>query len=116
MSWARKVLRVDLETGQCASEPLNMEWATQYLGQRGLATKYFTAEVNPKVDPLSPENKLIFATGPLTGTMASTGGRYSVITKGPLTGAIACSNSGGYWGAELKMAGWDMIIFEGRSE
>jgi hypothetical protein len=58
---------------------------------------------------------MIMATGPLTGTMASTGGRYSVITKGPLTGAIACSNSGGYFGAELKMAGWDMIIFEGKS-
>jgi hypothetical protein len=72
-------------------------------------------EVSPKVDPLSPENKIIWATGPLTGTMASTGGRYTVITKGPLTGAIACSNSGGYWGAELKMAGWDMIIFEGKS-
>ena len=115
MSWARKTLRVDLTKGTCASEPLNMEWAKQYLGQRGLATKYFTAEVDPKVDPLSPENKLIFATGPLTGTMASTGGRYSVITKGPLTGAIACSNSGGYWGAELKMAGWDMIVFEGRA-
>lgn len=92
-----------------------MDWAAEYLGQRGLATKYFTAEVDPRVDPLAPQNKLIFATGPLTGTMASTGGRYSVITKGPLTGAIACSNSGGYWGAELKMAGWDMIIFEGKS-
>jgi aldehyde:ferredoxin oxidoreductase len=56
------------------------------------------------------------ATGPLTGTMASTSGRYSVITKGPLTGAIACSNSGGFFGAELKYAGWDMIIFEGQSE
>ena len=55
------------------------------------------------------------ATGPLTGTMASTGGRYSCVTKSPLTGAIACSNSGGYWGAEFKMAGWDMVIFEGRS-
>jgi len=53
------------------------------------------------------------ATGPLTGTMASTGGRYSVITKSPLTGAVACSNSGGFFGAELKSAGWDMIIFEG---
>jgi aldehyde:ferredoxin oxidoreductase len=115
MTWAKKLLRVNLSTGTCASEPLNMEWARQYLGQRGLATKYFVSEVDPKVDPLSPENKLIFATGPLTGTMASTGGRYSVITKGPLTGAIACSNSGGYWGAELKMAGWDMIIFEGKS-
>jgi aldehyde:ferredoxin oxidoreductase len=92
-----------------------MDWAAQYLGQRGLATKYFTAEVDAKVDPLSPANKLIFATGPLTGTCASTGGRYSVITKGPLTGAIACSNSGGYFGAELKMAGWDMIIFEGKA-
>jgi len=115
MSWARKVLRVDLGKGTCSAEPLNMEWAAQYLGQRGLATRYFTAEVDPKVDPLSPANKLIYATGPLTGTMASTGGRYSVITKGPLTGAIACSNSGGYFGAELKMAGWDMIILEGRS-
>src|SRR3974377_1184436 len=92
-----------------------MGWALDYLGQRGLATKYFVEEVDPEVDPLSPDNKLIFATGPLTGTMASTGGRYSVITKGALTGAIACSNSGGYWGRELKMAGWDMIILEGRS-
>jgi len=115
MSWARKILRVDLTAGTCTPEPLNMDWARAFIGQRGLATKYFTEEVDAKVDPLSPENKIIWATGPLTGTMASTGGRYSVITKGPLTGAIACSNSGGYWGAELKMAGWDMIIFEGRS-
>lgn len=115
MSWARKILRVDLSKGTCTSEPLNMDWAMQFLGQRGLATKYYTAEVDPKVDPLSPANKIIYATGPLTGTMASTGGRYSVITKGPLTGAIACSNSGGYFGAELKMAGWDMIIIEGKS-
>jgi aldehyde:ferredoxin oxidoreductase len=115
MSWTGKILRVNLTAGTCTVEPLNMQWARDYVGQRGLATKYFTEEVDPKVDPLSPENKLIWATGPLTGTMASTGGRYSVITKGALTGAIACSNSGGYFGAELKMAGWDMIIFEGKS-
>ena len=115
MGWQRKLLRVDLTAGTCKSEPLNMEWANAFLGQRGLATKYFAEEVDPKVDPLSPANKLIFASGPLTGTMASTGARYSVITKGPLTGAIACSNSGGHWGAELKMAGWDMVILEGRS-
>ena len=115
MGWQRKLLRVDLTAGTCTPEPLNMEWASAFLGQRGLATKYFAEEVDPKVDPLSPANKLIFATGPLTGTMASTGARYSVITKGPLTGAIACSNSGGHWGAELKMAGWDMVILEGRS-
>jgi aldehyde:ferredoxin oxidoreductase len=115
MAWQRKLLRVDLTAGTCKSEPLNMEWAKAFLGQRGLATKYLVAETDPKVDPLSPDNKMIFATGPLTGTMASTSARYSVITKGPLTGAIACSNSGGHWGAELKMAGWDMIILEGRA-
>lgn len=115
MSWAGKILRVNLTAGTVKSEPLNKEWARAYLGSRGLGSKYLVSEVDPKVDPLSPENKIIWATGPLTGTMASTGGRYTVITKGPLTGAIACSNSGGYWGAELKMAGWDMIIFEGKS-
>jgi aldehyde:ferredoxin oxidoreductase len=115
MAWAGKLLRVNLTKGTCTSEPLNMTWAKDYLGSRGLATKYFTEEVDAKVDPLSIENKIIWATGPLTGTMASTGGRYTVVTKGPLTGAIACSNSGGYWGAELKFAGWDMVIFEGKS-
>jgi aldehyde:ferredoxin oxidoreductase len=115
MAWTRKILRVNLTDRTCRSEPLNMEWANEYLGQRGLATKYLVSEIDPKVDPLSPENKIIWATGPLTGTMASTGGRYSVITKGPLTGAIACSNSGGYFGAELKFAGWDMVIIEGRA-
>ncbi|MBI5258765.1 MAG: aldehyde ferredoxin oxidoreductase family protein [Burkholderiales bacterium] len=115
MSWAGKLLRVNLTNGTVTSEPLNMTWARQYLGSRGLATKYLVEEIDAKVDPLSADNKIIWATGPLTGTMASTGGRYYVVTKGPLTGAIACSNSGGYWGAELKMAGWDMVIFEGRS-
>lgn len=115
MAWAGKLLRVNLTAGTVKSEPLNMGWAKEYLGSRGLGSKYLVEEVDPKVDPLSPQNKIIWATGPLTGTMASTGGRYTVITKGPLTGAIACSNSGGYWGAELKMAGWDMVIFEGAS-
>jgi len=115
MAWTGKILRVDLTAGTCTPEPLNMEWAALYLGQRGLATKYLASEIDPKVDALSPGNKLIMATGPLTGTMASTGGRYSVVTKSPLTGAIACSNSGGFIGNEIKMAGWDMIIFEGRS-
>lgn len=115
MAWTRKILRVNLTTGDISTEPLNMEWAEKYLGQRGLATKYLVEETDPNVEPLSPDNKLIFATGPLTGTCASTGGRYSVITKGPLTGAIACSNSGGYFGPELKFSGYDMVILEGKS-
>ena len=117
MGWTGKILRVDLSSGTCKDEDLNMEWANAYLGQRGLASKYLTEEIDPKVDPLSADNKMIFATGPLTGTCAlDRGGRYSVITKGALTGAIACSNSGGYFGAELKFAGYDMIIFEGKAK
>ena len=115
MAWTGNVLRVDLRAESCKPEPLNREWADLYLGQRGLATKYLIEEIDPACDPLGPENKLIMATGPLTGTMASTGGRYSVITKSPLTGLIACSNSGGFIGAEIKNAGWDMVIFEGRA-
>jgi len=115
MAWAKKLLRVNLTEGSVSEEPLNMEWAADYIGQRGLGTRYLVAETDPNCDPLGPDNKLIFATGPLTGTPVSTGGRYSVITKSPLTGAIACSNSGGFIGAELKSAGWDMIIFEGKS-
>ena len=116
MSWTRNVLRVDLSKGTCSKEPLNMEWAALYLGQRGLASKYLSEEVDPKCDALGPDNKFIMTTGPLTGTMASTAGRYSCVTKSPLTGAIACSNSGGFFGAEMKFAGWDMIIFEGKSK
>ncbi len=116
MAWAKNVLRVNLTSGTCTNEPLNMEWAEKYLGQRGLATKYLSEEIDPKVDPLSPDNKMIMTTGPLTGTNASTAGRYSVVTKGALTGAIACSNSGGFFGNEMKNAGYDMIIFEGRAD
>jgi len=115
MAWTRKVLRINLTKGTCEEEALNMEWAGKYLGQRGLATKYLAEEIDPKCDALGADNKLIMTTGPLTGTMASTAGRYSVVTKSPLTGCIACSNSGGYIGAEMKSAGWDMIIFEGKS-
>ncbi len=115
MAWTKKILRVNLTAGTCKEEALNMKWAAEYLGQRGLATKYLVEEIDPKCDALGPDNKMIMTTGPLTGTMASTGGRYSVVTKSPLTGCLACSNSGGFIGNELKNAGWDMIIFEGKS-
>ncbi len=115
MSWQKNILRVDLTAGAISIEPLNMEWAQQYLGSRGLATRYLFEEMAPTADPLGPDNVLIFATGPLTGTMASTSGRYTVVTKGPLTGAIAASNSGGKFGAELKYAGYDLLIITGCS-
>ncbi len=64
MAWARKILRINLTSGTVKSEPLNMEWAQKYLGQRGLASKYLIEEIDPKCDPLGPGNKIIYATGP----------------------------------------------------
>ncbi|HAF51008.1 MAG: Aldehyde:ferredoxin oxidoreductase [Synergistales bacterium 54_24] len=113
--WTGKLLRVNLTEGTITTEALRKPWAEEYVGARGLGSKYLYEEVDPAVDPLSPENKIIFATGPLTGTLATSGGRYNVVTKGPLTGTIAASNSGGYWGPELKYAGYDMIIIEGKA-
>jgi aldehyde:ferredoxin oxidoreductase len=72
-------------------------------------------EVDPTIDHLSPDNKLIFATGPLTGTAAISGARYMVVTKSPLFWCIACSNSGGNFGPELKFAGYDLVILEDKS-
>lgn len=116
MGWQKRILTVDLSRGTVEPEPLNMTWADQYIGQRGLGSKYLYQNMDPAVDPLSPENVLIFATGPLTATNASTSARYSVITKGALTNTIACSNSGGRVGAELKNAGYDLLMIKGRAE
>ena len=113
--WIGTVLRVNLTTGHIAKEPLNMEWAKAYVGGRGLAAKYLSEEMDPTIDPISPANKMIFATGPMTGTNASTSSRFTVVTKGALTNAITTSNSGGTWGPELKFAGYDLLILEGRS-
>ena len=113
--WTETILRVNLTEGTVKKEALDMEAAKKYLGCRGLGVYYYMKEVKPGVDPLGPENNLIFATGVLTGTMGSSTGRYEVVTRAPLNGTLAGSNSGGYWGPELKYAGYDMIIFEGQS-
>jgi len=72
MGWQRQILRVNLTKGTCETEPLNMEWAEQFMGERGLGTKYLIENMDPKADAMGPDNVLIFATGPLTGTMALT--------------------------------------------
>lgn len=110
------ILRVNLENKTIVKEPLNRKAAEEYVGARGLGTKYFCDEVDPKVDALGPDNKLIFMTGPLTGTAACCSGRYEVVAKAPLTGTIGAANSGGHFGPELKYAGYDGIIFEGVSD
>jgi aldehyde:ferredoxin oxidoreductase len=92
------------------------EEARKYIGGRGLAIKYLMEGMDPKADPLSPENLLIMATGPLTSTPAPTGNRYMVVCKSPLTGALANSNAGGTFPTMMKRSVYDLFIFEGRSE
>ena len=114
-AYYEKIARINLSTGEIKVEPLDLELAHKFIGGRGLGTKILYDEGVATVDPLSPENKLIYITGPMTGAAAPSTGRYMVVTKSPLTGMIACSNSGGIWGAKLKHAGWDAIIVEGQA-
>jgi len=113
--WHLKILRVNLTTHKVTTEDVDPKIARDYLGGRGWAIHYLYKEMDPMADPLSPENKLIFATGPLTATPAPTGNRYMVVTKSPLTGALAHSNSGGEFPTWMKRTGFDLYIFEGKS-
>jgi aldehyde:ferredoxin oxidoreductase len=113
--WCGKILRVDLSSASIAAEALDPEVARNYIGARGFGIYYLRREVDPACDPFGSQNKIVMAAGPLTGTAAPTGARYVVTTKSPLTGAITCSNSGGYFPAELKKSGHDAIIIEGIS-
>ena len=113
--WAGRILRVDLTSGKYSVESLDPDLARKFIGGRGLAAKYLYDEIDPLVDPLTPGNKLIFTVGPLTGTGVPSCGRAMVVTKSPLSGAIACANMGGFFASELKFAGYDMVIFEGKS-
>ena len=111
-----KILRVNLLNGTITEEFPDKETLKMFLGGAGLATKYLFDEVSKGIDPLGPENKLIFMTGPMTGTSSPSTGRYSVVAKSPLTGFWGHANSGGFWGRDLKRAGFDGVIFEGVSE
>jgi aldehyde:ferredoxin oxidoreductase len=111
-----KMLRVNLTDRTIKKEDLDEKLAKKFLGGRGLGTKILYDEGVATVEPLSPENKLIFINGPLTGANVPTGGRYMVVTKAPLNNMIASSNSGGVWGARLKYAGYDALIVEGKAE
>jgi len=110
-----QILRVDLTNGKVSEEALKEDDCKMFLGGSGLATKYLFDEVSKGTDPLGPDNKLIFMTGPLTGTESPSAGRYCVVTKSPLTGLWGEGNSGGSWGVYLKNSGFDGIIFEGIS-
>ncbi|MBW1650089.1 MAG: aldehyde ferredoxin oxidoreductase family protein [Deltaproteobacteria bacterium] len=114
--WTGKILRVDLSEEKIITENLDPKIAKDFIGGRGIGIYYLLKEMEPKCDPLSRENMLIMATGPLTGTMAPTGSRYMITTKSPLTGAVTCSNSGGDFPTELKKSGFDGIIIKGKAD
>jgi aldehyde:ferredoxin oxidoreductase len=111
-----RILRVDLSNRKMIEEELEEEFLKKYLGQEGIATRFLYNEVKPGISAFDPENRLIFMTGPLTGTVAPSCGRYSVVCKSPLTGAFGSANSGGFFGSELRFAGYDGLIVSGRSE
>jgi aldehyde:ferredoxin oxidoreductase len=113
--YAQRVAHVDLTTGKIEYKPHPEEWAKKYIGARGLGVKY-VFENGPGVDPLSPDNILCFMNGPLTGTEANMSGRMAIVTKSPLTGTVTDSHHGGWSAARLRWAGFDGLIFKGKSK
>ena len=111
-----KLLRVNLSEHTHKVEEIDNKLVLDYIGGRGLGSKILFDETPVGVDPLGPENKLIFATGPLTAINAPTTSRYSIVTKSPLSGTIGGSSSGGHFGVNLKSTGYDVIVVEGKSE
>ncbi|MDO8302159.1 MAG: aldehyde ferredoxin oxidoreductase N-terminal domain-containing protein, partial [Sedimentisphaerales bacterium] len=111
-----KLLRVDLTKRKATEVPLREDYARDYIGGTGLGVRLAYDEVAPETDPLSPEAKIFFMTGPVTGTPLGTTGRYQVVFKSPLTGILCDSSSSGFWGVELKNAGYDGLIVEGASD
>ena len=111
-----KLLRINLSRNAVSEERLEDSFYRKYLGGSGFIGYYLLKELQKGTDPLGPDNKLIFASGPVTGTSMIASGRNAVGAKSPLSNGIALSQVGEYWGAELKRAGYDAIIIEGKAE
>jgi len=113
--YAGRKLGVNLSTGRITREPLDMEWARKWLGGRGFNSYVSYHEIPAGLDPRSPDNVLSFGVGPLNGLMSTLSSRWNVSAKSPHTGILGDSNAGGHFGAELKFAGYDQIIIEGKA-
>lgn len=111
--WRQRILYVDLSTGEISSEGVRPETSRKYMGARGVNARLLWELASPGINPLSPENPLIFGTGLLTGTNVPTSGRTSVTCKGYATGRYLKASGGGHWGAELRYAGWDYLVVTG---
>src|SRR5512136_552192 len=113
--YAGKVVYTDLSAGTVTIKPTPPELKKEYIGGRGFGIRLLTDRVDPKIDPLSDENIVVYAAGPLTGTGIPLGSRYEVSTISPLTGTAMSSNSGGVFGWKMKKAGFDAVVVSGRS-
>ncbi len=114
--WTGKIVTIDLTNDSITHARSDNNILQKFIGGRGLGVKLYYDAVDPHIDPLSPENVLIFTTGPLTGTAAPMSGRHAMVSKSPLTGTIFDSSSGGFFGKEMKFAGLDAIIIKGAAK
>src|SRR5688572_1279244 len=110
------ILKIDLTTGETEEYQIPKQWEKDFLGGASLAARILYVSLRHELDPLSPEAPLLFMTGPMTGTSGPTTGRFVVCGKGPATGLWAESNVGGFWGTELRGAGYDGLWVTGRAE
>ena len=109
------VLEVNLTSGQHEIYNLEEEILDKYIGGSGIATKLLMDNTDDKTDPLGSDNVLIFSTGPLTGTPVPSSGRHAIVSKSPLTGIYCESDVGGYWGNNLRKAGFDILVMKGKA-
>ena len=115
--YAGRILRVNLSNGKTQVTPLSEEYAKKYIGGIGLGMRLLIENSKPGTEPFSPENPLILTTGPFSGTMAPTGGNgHAFVSKSPLTNGVGEAKSHGFFGAELKRAGYDAVIMENASK
>jgi aldehyde:ferredoxin oxidoreductase len=112
----QKILRIDLSENKITKEPIDLKLLRQFIGGTGLGMRLLYDETIPGLDPYDARNRIIIATGPLTGTLVPGSGTYSVLTRNTLTGLVAASQSNGFFGARLKQAGYDVLIIQGKSE
>jgi aldehyde:ferredoxin oxidoreductase len=114
--YAGKILRVDLSNGTFEVTEPDEQFYRKYVGGACLGAYYLLKEMGAGIDPLAPENMIVFSISSLTGAPISGNARHCVTTKSPLTGTIASSEGGGFWGPELKFAGFDAIVITGKAK
>ena len=115
-SYTGKILRVDLSRGGATEENTREEWLDKYYGQKGLGIRYLLEDIDPSIDPLSPENEIILTPSIFGGTLIPNSGKLAITSKSPATGTVSDGSIGGAIGTEIKYAGYDAIIVKGKAD